>query len=295
MPGEAPAVLENTQSWPSKGEVRYTGVSARYDPGSDAVLREVSFTANPLERVGIVGRTGAGKSTLALTLLRGLEVESGHIQIDGVDTRDIGLRDLRRRLAIVPQDPTLFAGTLRFNLDPFHAHSDEELLIALKSVGLHSSGTNSDKPSDPTVEQDKFSDLSFTLAESGSNISQGQRQLVCISRALLKLPKIVILDEATASIDYKTDLQIQHCVRSLNATVITIAHRLRTVIDYDRIVILDGGEVKECDHPWKLLQDENGIFHGMCKAASDSGHLFALAEAAWHSDRKTRPQQSVSV
>ncbi|KAF2805217.1 P-loop containing nucleoside triphosphate hydrolase protein [Mytilinidion resinicola] len=250
LPQEALAVTKDVhlpEIWPSKGAVQYEGVSARYAPGMDPVLRNVSFTVNPNERVGIVGRTGAAKSSLALTLLRGLEAESGHTRIDNVDTKEVGLRDLRRRLAIVPQDPTLFAGTLRFNLDPFSEQSDNEMLAALKS-----------------------------------------RQLVCIARSLLKTPKIVILDETTASIDYNTDLKIQDYVRKLDSTVIITAHRLRTVIDYDRIVVLDGNEVKECDHPWRLLQNKNGIFHGMCKAASNGENLFSLAEAAWHSDRRIR-------
>lgn len=289
LPQEAPAVLDSdnlTQGWPSLGEIRYENVSARYAPESDAILHNIAFIANPLERVGIVGRTGAGKSSLLLTLLRGLEVEGGRILIDDVDIKQVGLRLLRRSLAIVPQDPTLFAGTLRFNLDPFNVHSDAELLMALESVGLRHSATDGDETLDATTKQNKFSDLSFMLVDSGSNISQGQRQLVCIARVLLKAPKIVVLDEATASIDHETDLRIQNCVRRLDATVISIAHRIRTVIDYDRIVVLDDGKVKECDHPWMLLQDKNSAFYAMCKMASDSHTLFTLAESAWHSDRK---------
>jgi ABC-type multidrug transport system fused ATPase/permease subunit len=220
--------------------------------------------------VGIVGRTGAGKSSLALTLLRGLEIESGQILIDGLNTKTIDLHALRSRLAYVPQDPTLFAGTLRLNLDPYDEHTDKEVLDALTRVGLLDSR-----------EGGKFTDLSFTLAEKGSNISQGQRQLVCIARAVLKGSKVVVLDEATASIDHESDLKIQACIRSMEATVITIAHRLRTVIDYDRILGLDAGRVKECDHSWQLLQHKDGIFKGMCDAAVDREELFALSKAAW--------------
>ncbi|KAK4249370.1 putative ATP-dependent bile acid permease [Corynascus novoguineensis] len=225
----------------------------------------------PLERLGIVGRAGAGKSRLALTLLRGLEIDSGQVLIDGLDIKTIDLHALRTRLAYVPQDPTLFAGTLRLNLDPYHGYTDEEVRVALTRVGLV----------DSTEEGGKFADLSFTLAEKGSNISQGQRQFVCIARAVLKGSKVLILDEATASIDHESDLKIQACIRKMEATVITIAHRLRTVIDYDRILGLDAGVMKECDHSWQLLQRKNGIFKDMCDAAVDRNELLALSKAAW--------------
>ncbi|KAK0665534.1 multidrug resistance protein ABC superfamily, partial [Cercophora samala] len=206
-------------------------------------------------------------------LLRGLEIESGQIIIDGSDTKTIDLHTLRSRLAYVPQDPVLFAETLRLNLDPYNEHTDKEVIDALRQVGLL----------DSREEGGKFTDLSFSLAERGSNISQGQRQLVRIARAVLKASKVVILDEATASIDHDSDLEIQACIRSMEATVITIAHRLRTVIDYDRIIILDAGPVMECDHSWQLLQDKTGIFRGMCDTAVDREELFALSKAAWDS------------
>ncbi|KAK0726480.1 P-loop containing nucleoside triphosphate hydrolase protein [Apiosordaria backusii] len=268
---EPKSATEPSQEWPPSGLVEYRAVSARYAAHLDPVLRDLSFQVRPLERVGIVGRTGAGKSSLALTLLRGLEIESGQILIDGLNTKTIDLHALRSRLAYVPQDPTLFAGTLRLNLDPYNEHTDKEVLDALTRVGLL----------DSREEGGKFTDLSFTLAEKGSNISQGQRQLVCIARAVLKGSKVVVLDEATASIDHESDLKIQACIRSMEATVITIAHRLRTVIDYDRILSLDAGRVKECDHSWQLLQHKNGIFKGMCDAAVDREELFSLSKAAW--------------
>lgn len=270
---EAKSATEPSQEWPSSGLVEYRTVSARYAAHLDPVLRDLSFQVRPLERVGIVGRTGAGKSSLALTLLRGLEIESGQILIDGLDTKTMDLHALRSRLAYVPQDPTLFAGALRLNLDPYNEHTDKEVLDALTRVGL--------LDSDSREDGGKFTDLSFTLAEKGSNISQGQRQLVCIARAVLKGSKVVVLDEATASIDHESDLKIQACIRTMEATVITIAHRLRTVIDYDRIIGLDAGRVKECDHSWQLLQRNDGIFKGMCDAAVDREELFALSKAAW--------------
>ncbi|KAJ4290019.1 hypothetical protein N0V88_006820 [Collariella sp. IMI 366227] len=269
---EATSATEPSQEWPRSGLVEYRAVSARYAAHLDPVLRNLSFQVQPLERVGIVGRTGAGKSSLALTLLRGLEIESGQILIDGLDIKMINMHTLRSRLAYVPQDPTLFAGTLCLNLDPYNEHTDKEILDALTRAGLL----------DPREEEgEKFADLSFILAEKGSNISQGQRQLVCIARAVLKGSKVVVLDEATASIDYESDLKIQACVRSMEATVITIAHRLRTVIDYDRILGLDAGRVKECDHSWQLLQLKDGILRGMCDAAVNHEELFALSKAAW--------------
>lgn len=268
------------EDWPSTGVVEYDAVSTRYAPGLDQVLKELSFTIRSFEKVGIVGRTGAGKSSILLTLLRGLEVETGRICIDGLDTKDISLPDLRRRLAVVPQDPTLFAGTLRFNLDPYDEHTDEEIYRALDKVGLlesnegglaqapSQSGLNHSKSQNSTAKCNKFTDLSFGLADSGSNISQGQRQLVCIARAVLKSSSILILDEATASIDHKTDNKIQECIKKMGSTVITIAHRLRTVVDHDRIIVLDGGKVMEFDHPWKLLQMEGGMFND-----ASAGHL----------------------
>ncbi|KAK4171731.1 putative ATP-dependent bile acid permease [Triangularia setosa] len=268
---EAKSATEPSQEWPQSGLVEYRAVSARYAAHLNPVLRDLSFQVRPLERVGIVGRTGAGKSSLVLTLLRGLEIESGQILIDGLNTKTIDLHALRSRLAYVPQDPTLFAGTVRLNLDPYNEHTDKEVLDALTRVGLL----------DSREERGKFTDLSFTLTEKGSNISQGQRQLVCIARAVLKGSKVIVLDEATASIDHESDLKIQACIRSMDATVITIAHRLRTVIDYDRILSLDAGRVKECDHSWQLLQHKNGIFKGMCDAAVDRKKLFALSKAAW--------------
>lgn len=270
---EAQSATVPSREWPTSGLVEYREVTARYAAHLDPVLTDVSFQIRPRERVGIVGRTGAGKSSLALTLLRGLEVESGRILIDGLDTKTIDLHALRSRLAYVPQDPTLFAGTLRLNLDPYNEHADEDVLAALTRVGLL----------DSTETGGKFADLSFTLAENGSNISQGQRQLVCIARAVLKGSKVVILDEATASIDHESDLKIHACIRKMEATVITIAHRLRTVIDYDRILGLDAGRVKECDHSWQLLQRKDGIFKGMCDAAVDRDELLALSKAAWDS------------
>lgn len=276
---------EAADGWPSSGLVEFEAVSARYARHLDFVLQGLSFKALPLERVGIVGRTGAGKSTLALMLLRGLEVERGWILIDGIDIRSTNLQALRRRLAYVPQGPTLFTGTLRQNLDPFDEHSDEEILEAHSRVGLvvpKRSRTEAGSAYS-SGEDGRFVDLSFTVTDAGSNMSQGQRQLVCVARAILRRSKTIILDEATASIDHDSDFRIQACIRELDATVITIAHRLRTVVEYDRIIGLENGHAVEDDHPWCLLQCENGIFKSMCEAAADREELIALAKAAWDS------------
>lgn len=289
LPQEAPAVIDDNHlpdSWPSKGVVRYQDVFARYAPDLDPALRNVNFTANPSERIWIVGCTGAGKSSLKLTLLRGLEVESGHIRIDGVDTREIGLRDLRSRLAIVPQDSTLFAGTLRFNLDPLEKHSDKKMLEALKSVGLQDPSEDGDKTEQPIQRPAITSSPTFhsRLQNPAPTYRKVSGSLSASPALFSKDTKILILDEATASVDHETDLKIQRCVRELDATLITVAHRLRTVIDYDRIVVLDNGVVQESGHPWVLLQKKDSIFHDMCKAASDDENLIGLAEATWHSD-----------
>lgn len=182
-------------------------------------------------------------------------------------------------------DPTLFTGTIRSNLDPFGLYTDEEIFGALRRVRLiGASGTNSRPSTAGTsttlsthVNKNIFLDLSSPVTESGNNLSQGQKQLLCLARAMLKEPRVIMMDEATASIDYATDAKIQETIRELKSTTITIAHRLQTIIDYDKVLVLEKGEVKEYDHPWKLLQDQTTVFHGMCEM---SGELDALTEAA---------------
>ncbi|KAI1119847.1 P-loop containing nucleoside triphosphate hydrolase protein [Nemania abortiva] len=266
------------ESWPSQGVVEYKKVSARYSASTEYVLRDLTFKIESRERVGIVGRTGAGKSSLVVTLLRGLEVEKGQIIVDGFDTSKVDLKKLRRKLAYVPQDPTLFEGSLRFNLDPFQEYTDEEIINSLEQVGLL------DAADGLASDQSKFCDLSFTLSEKGSNVSQGQRQLICIARAFLKRSSIIIFDEATASVDLESEMKIQACMRKIGTTVITIAHRLGTIIDYDRVITLDTGIVKEHGHPWQLLQQQDGIFKSMCEADVAHKKLKERAYAAWQSN-----------
>ncbi|PWY90826.1 hypothetical protein BO70DRAFT_425768 [Aspergillus heteromorphus CBS 117.55] len=299
---EADAVIPDSRppaNWPSGGAVNFVGYSTRYRPDLDPVLRNVSFAVQPGEKVGIVGRTGAGKSSLALALFRGLEAEKGRIVIDDVDISSIGLRDLRESITIVPQDPTLFTGTIRSNLDPFDLFTDEQIFTALRRVhliGLGTSGTATPMTTSSTLAEPAagtpngvtgsailenkniFLNLDSAVSESGSNLSQGQRQLLCLARALLKSPKVLMMDEATASIDYNTDSKIQETLRELReSTIITIAHRLQTIIDYDKVLVLDHGRVVEFDHPWNLINRDDGIFRSMC---DNSGNMDALLEGA---------------
>ncbi|KAF7716379.1 ABC transporter [Penicillium ucsense] len=299
---EAAAVIPDSRpdaEWPTHGAVQFQGYSTRYRPDLDPVLKEVSFSVKAGEKVGIVGRTGAGKSSLALALFRGLEAEQGQILIDGVDIGAIGLRDLREAITIVPQDPTLFTGTIRSNLDPFGLFSDEEIFTALRRVhliGSSASGAATPTTSSTAVEaqdmngaagstmdnKNVFHNLDSLVSESGSNLSQGQRQLLCLARALLKKPRVLMMDEATASIDYATDAKIQVTLRELHdSTIITIAHRLQTIIDYDKVLVLDHGRVIEYDHPWKLISKEDGFFHSMCENSGNMEVLLDGAKRAW--------------
>ncbi|KAJ5618970.1 hypothetical protein N7510_002954 [Penicillium lagena] len=303
----APVIPESRPEadWPSQGAVQFNGYTTRYRPDLDAVLKEVSFNIQPGEKVGIVGRTGAGKSSLALALFRGLEAEKGQIIIDGVDIGSIGLRDLREAITIVPQDPTLFTGTIRSNLDPFGLFNDEELFTALRRVhliGYGTSGTatpmtsstftaaesNAPNGSTATIADNKniFHNLETAVSESGSNLSQGQRQLLCLARAMLKKPRVLMMDEATASIDYATDAKIQETLRELrDSTIITIAHRLQTIIDYDKVLVLDHGRVIEFDHPWTLINKPDGLFRGMCDNSGNMEVLLDGAKRAWAQKR----------
>ncbi|KAH8664360.1 ABC transporter type 1, transmembrane domain-containing protein [Xylariales sp. PMI_506] len=296
------------QNWPAHGSVEFIDYSTRYRADLDPVLRAVTFKINPLEKVGIVGRTGAGKSSLALALFRALEAENGKILIDDVDIGQIGLRDLREAITMVPQDPTLFTGTIRTNLDPFDLYTNEEIITALRRVQLIGPDESPvtpvtpvaarqvlpNEPSSPipsgastptTSNKNPFLDLSSPVAESGSNLSQGQRQLLCLARAMLKSPKVLIMDEATASIDYATDSKIQATIRELRSTTITIAHRLATIVDYDKVLVLDHGSVVEYGHPWELLKNSEGQFRSMCETSGDLDSLEKAAKKAFESKR----------
>ncbi|XP_078081989.1 ATP-binding cassette sub-family C member 3 isoform X2 [Mustelus asterias] len=256
---EAPWVIESNrppESWPEEGNLEFHGYSVRYRKGLDLVLKDLSLNVHGGEKVGIVGRTGAGKSSMTLCLFRIIEAAKGEIVIDGVKIADIGLHDLRSKLTIIPQDPVLFSGTLRMNLDPFDQYSEEELWNALELSHLkrfvHSLPTG----------------LEHECSEGGENLSVGQRQLVCLARALLRKTRILILDEATAAIDLETDDLIQSTIRTQfeNCTVLTIAHRLNTIMDYTRVLVLEKGRIAEFDTPSNLIA-QKGIFYSMVKDA----------------------------
>ncbi|XP_064519063.1 ATP-binding cassette sub-family C member 2 [Pseudopipra pipra] len=244
------------RGWPSKGEIQFIDYKVRYRPELDLVLQGITCNIGSTEKVGVVGRTGAGKSSLTNCLFRVLEAAGGKILIDEVDIATIGLHDLRKNLTIIPQDPVLFTGTLRMNLDPFDQYSDEEVWKALELAHLK------------TYVQDHPEGLLHLVSEGGENLSVGQRQLVCLARALLRKAKILILDEATAAVDLETDHLIQTTIRSefSDCTVLTIAHRLHTIMDSNRVMVLQAGQIVEFDSPEELLQKQ-GIFSMMAKDA----------------------------
>ncbi|NWW72978.1 MRP3 protein, partial [Climacteris rufus] len=256
---EAPWIIEGKrppEDWPSKGELEFVNYSVRYRKGLDLVLKGLNLQVHGGEKIGIVGRTGAGKSSMTLCLFRILEAVKGEIKIDGVNISEIGLHDLRSRLTIIPQDPVLFSGTLRMNLDPFNKYSDEEIWKALELSHLKRFVS-----SQPSM-------LEYECSEGGENLSVGQRQLVCLARALLRKTRILILDEATAAIDLETDDLIQMTIRTQfeGCTVLTIAHRLNTIMDYTRVLVLDNGTIAEFDTPANLIAAK-GIFYSMAKDA----------------------------
>ena len=232
-------------------------ISNFYFKGYVSFFVQYNFVFQSGEKVGIVGRTGAGKSSLVLALFRIIEPADGCIKIDEHNIYHMGLQPLRSKLTIIPQDPVLFSGTLRFNLDPFNQHSDKDVWMALKLSHLDSFVS--------TLPQG----LHYAIAEGGSNLSVGQKQLVCLARALLRKTKILIMDEATAAVDLETDDLIQNTIRSefTDCTVLTIAHRLNTIMDNNRVMVMDKGKIVEFDAPAKLLEHEETIFYGMAKEA----------------------------
>ncbi|KAG1873894.1 hypothetical protein F4604DRAFT_1765807 [Suillus subluteus] len=285
LPQEPPAIIESSRPpayWPSsstkEGLLTVEDLVIKYSPELPPVLHNVSFTLSARERIGLLGRTGSGKSTLAMSILRFVDPVSGRILIDGIDISTIGVHDLRSRLR---QDATLFSGTLRDNLDPFGEHEDGECLdvlyrVQMLSQSAHQSLHNSRTPSRASTPEGLAS--SAASDGCGTNFSQGQRQLIAMARALLRRSAIIVLDEATSSIDFDTDAKIQATIRE-EFTGFLITHGLRTVIDYDRLIVLDAGEVAEFDTPLNLIQKENGIFRTMCLKSGTFAELEAAAKA----------------
>ncbi|EGE01692.1 canalicular multispecific organic anion transporter 1 [Trichophyton equinum CBS 127.97] len=298
--------LDAPAAWPTEGRLEVSDLVVAYAPELPPVLKGLSFTVEKNQRVGIVGRTGAGKSSLTLALFRFLEAREGSIHIDGIDVSKIKLAHLRSRLAIIPQDPVLFSGTIRSNLDPFDEYSDSELQSALERVHLvppadqMSSISSIGAPetpaesgiSTPTAVESSasstlasragtniniFRNLKSSISEGGLNLSQGQRQLLCLARAIVSRPKIMVLDEATSAVDMDTDALIQQSIRSEfgrnSTTVLVIAHRLSTIADFDRILVLDAGKAVEFGTPKDLMNIENGVFKSLVQ---NSGEREAL-------------------
>jgi len=253
-------------NWPKEGAVSFNKVVMSYRSGLPTVLKGMSLEVQPGEKIGIIGRTGAGKSSLMTTLLRIVELTSGSITVDGVDIANIGLDDLRQAIAIIPQEALLFNGTIRTNLDPFGLYDDARLWDALKRSWLVEGDL--DRKSVDGPAKNRFN-LDTVIEDEGQNLSVGERSLVSLARALVKDSRVVILDEATASVDFATDSRIQETIRTefKDKTLLCIAHRLQTIINYDRVLVMDQGNVAEFDTPTALFAT-GGIFTTMCERSN---------------------------
>mmetsp|Transcript_15128 Transcript_15128/g.22753 ORF Transcript_15128/g.22753 Transcript_15128/m.22753 type:complete len:715 (+) Transcript_15128:462-2606(+) len=265
-----PVDISSRPEWPEKGHIVAKDIVCAYRPGAPNVLQGVSFTIDPGERVGVVGRTGAGKSTLMSVILRLLEYEGGTIQIDGVDIKSIGLHDLRPTISVIPQVPFLFSGTIRENMDIFHKYTDAQIWQALECVSLN----------DVVAKASNGMGLSAMVAENGSNFSVGERQLLCLARAILQNNRILIMDEATANVDLDTDEKVQLAIKKefSESTVIMVAHRILTVIDCDKVIVMSKGQLAEMDHPHVLLSKYFGdcIENPQCLNIPDGSTLRSL-------------------
>ncbi|GAA5961345.1 hypothetical protein JCM3765_004381 [Sporobolomyces pararoseus] len=263
LPQEAPAHIPSTApplTWPERGGIKFENIELRYRPELPPVLRDLSLEIKPGEKVGVVGRTGAGKSSLTLALYRMVEISKGKITIDGVDISQLGLATLRSRLSIIPQDPVLFNGTIRSNLDPFSMYEDQRLWDALRRAWLVDRTTSSEEG----ARASRFS-LETKIEDEGANLSVGERSLVSLARALVKDARVVVLDEATASVDLETDSRIQQTIRTefKDKTLLVIAHRINTIIGNDKIILLAAGQVQAFDSPLALY-DQGGEFFSLC-------------------------------
>lgn len=267
---------EPPAEWPPSGYILFNNASLRYRPGLPKVLNDLTFSIYPREKVGICGRTGAGKSSIMTALYRLTELELGSITIDGLNIADMGLHDLRSRLSIIPQDPVLFTGTIRKNLDPFGTYDDKILWDAMRRCGLIEAiqlervkATKFDPQLRMTYEELHKFHLDQMVEDEGCNFSLGERQLIALARSLVRDSKILILDEATSSVDYETDAGIQDTIANefRQSTILCIAHRLKTILHYDRIIVMENGQIIEKGVPKQLFQ-ENGVFRLMCQKAN---------------------------
>ncbi|XP_061171411.1 ATP-binding cassette sub-family C member 5-like [Saccostrea echinata] len=259
---EAPAIIKKSRppdDWPHEGTLVFKSVKLRYRENLPLALKGVSFDVLPQEKIGIVGRSGSGKSSLGVALFRLVELDSGSIKLDGIDISTLGLEDLRSKLAIIPQDPVLFIGTIRYNLDPFGEYSDEVLWPALEKCHI--------KETIASLEHQ----LDSQVIENGENFSVGERQLICLARALLRHSKVLMLDEATAAIDTETDALVQTTIKEAfsDCTMLIIAHRLNTVLSCNRILVMEEGKVVEFDTPGKLMSNPKSKFKTMLDATEN--------------------------
>lgn len=270
---EAPEIIADSRppkGWPSKGSIEFKDYSTKYREELDLVLKKINLRINPSEKIGIVGRTGAGKSSLTMALYRIIEPAHGEILIDGISTSKIGLSDLRKALSIIPQDAQVFEGTIKENLDPTYSYDDEKILKAIELSHLtphleriaNEQNNNAEESAERIVSL-----LDVKVTENGGNLSAGQRQLMCLARALLIPARILVLDEATAAVDVETDKIVQETIRTefKERTILTIAHRINTIMDNDRILVLEKGEVAEFDKPEVLLKNKNSIFYSLAQ------------------------------
>jgi len=290
LPSAAPAVIEpgdtahKLNQWPGRGTIVVSNLCAAYRRDLPLVLNRVSFRAEAGEHIGIVGRSGSGKSTLGLVLLRLLEPSGGTVCVDGVDITTLGTDLLRNSIAVVPQDAILFEGTVRRNLDPVSAYKDVDLWFALDKAGLQATvmslsdrnKNNNNCYSSTTVDDHSTNStgLDAVIEAGGLNLSSGQRQLFCIARAVLRKPKVILLDEASASVDTATDANLQRMIRAYfaSATILSIAHRVETILDADKVLVMQAGEVREFDTPDRLLSTPGGLFASMVASAQGKGH-----------------------
>ncbi|KZV91547.1 P-loop containing nucleoside triphosphate hydrolase protein [Exidia glandulosa HHB12029] len=255
--------------WPASGDLRVEHLDAKYSTDGPLVLNDINFELKSGERVGVVGRTGSGKSSLTLSLLRCI-FTSGHVYYDGLATDKLNLEALRGNITIIPQQPELLSGSLRQNLDPFEEHDDATLNDALRAAGLFSLQEES--------EEGRIT-LETAISSGGGNLSLGQRQIIALARAITRRSKVLILDEATAAVDYATDTAIQESIRRelKDVTLITVAHRLRTIMDADKIMVLDAGRLVEFDSPKALLKKKGGLLRSLVDESADKDELIAMA------------------